>query len=53
MTLGICAKHLLNTHTDVSSGARGINVGPSLHLHPNFVYVSFEGTGVPHHSRLS
>ena len=36
---------LINTHSSVSSYARGLNFGPSLHLHPYFVYVSREDFG--------
>ena len=32
---------------NVSSKARGLNFGPSLHLHPYFVYESSEGYGKP------
>ena len=35
----------LNAHADVSSGARSLNFGVSLHLHANFVYMSSEGSG--------
>ena len=35
----------LNPYADVSSRARGLNFGPSLHLHPNFVNESIEGSG--------
>ena len=35
----------LNAHTDLSSGARGISFGPSLHLHPYDVYMGSEGSG--------
>ena len=52
MTFGICVNHPLNAHTDVSRWASGVNVGPSLHLHPNFNYASIEGSGVPHQSKL-
>ena len=40
-------KHLLNTHSDISSGARGLNLNLSLHLHPCFVYVSSKGSSEP------
>ena len=33
-------KPRLNDHADISSGARGLNFGLSLHLHPEFVYAS-------------
>ena len=46
-------KASFNTHTDVSSGASGVYVGPSLHLHPNFVYASIRESGVPQQSRIS
>ena len=35
----------ITTHTDVTSRTRGLNFGPSLHLHPCFVYASSEGSG--------
>ena len=35
----------LNAHSDVSSRARGLNFGLSLHLHPYFVYASSEDSG--------
>ena len=35
----------LNAHAEVFSGARGLNFGLSLHLHPYFVYASSEGSG--------
>ena len=34
----------LKAHVDVSSGASDLNFGPSLHLHPYFVYSSSEGS---------
>ena len=34
-------------YADISSGARGLNFGLSLHLHPYFVFVSCEGSGEP------
>ena len=36
---------LKNTYPDVSSKARGLFLGQSLHLHPYFVYASSEGPG--------
>ena len=36
---------LINTHSSVHSYARGLNFGPSLHLHPYFMYVGSEGSG--------
>ena len=38
-------KPSLNAHADISSGARGLNFGLSLHLLTNFVYSSSEGSG--------
>ena len=35
---------LTNTHVDVSRGVRCLIFGPSLYLHPYFVYVSSEGS---------
>ena len=35
----------VNTHSDVSNKATGLNFGLSLHLHPYFVKVSSEGSG--------
>ena len=35
----------LNTHTDISSLARGQNFGLSFHVHPYIVYTSSEGYG--------
>ena len=52
MTFGICVNHPLNAHTDVSSRVSGVNVGPSLHLHPNSGYAIIEGSGVPHQSKF-
>ena len=37
----------LNAHAVVSSGARGLNFGLSIHPHPYFVYASNEGSGKP------
>ena len=36
---------LINIHGDITSRARGLNFGPSLHLHPYSVYTSSEGSG--------
>ena len=41
----------LNTHTDVSSRARGLNFSLSLGLHPYFVYASNEGSGESAHAQ--
>ena len=38
---------LINTHTDISSKARGLNFGPSLHLHLHFV--RSQGPGMSAH----
>ena len=38
-----------NSHADVSSRVRRLNFGPSLYLHPYFVYVSSEGSGKSTH----
>ena len=35
----------LHAHADVFSCTRGLNFGPSLHLHPHFVYASSSGSG--------
>ena len=35
----------LKAHADISSRAKSLNLSRSLHLHPNFVYVSSEGSG--------
>ena len=40
---------LINAHAVVSSGARGLNFGLSLHLHPYFVYASSKGSGKSAH----
>ena len=34
----------LNAHRDILSGARGLNFGPSLQVHPCFVYANSEGS---------
>ena len=36
--------HSLNIHVQLSSGAKGLNFGMSLHLNLYFVYVSNEGS---------
>ena len=36
---------LINTHADVSSKARGLNLDLRLHLQAYFLYVSSEGSG--------
>ena len=41
----MCKSPILNTHADISYGARGLNYGLSLHLHPYFVRASSEGFG--------
>ena len=33
----------INTHADISRGAKGLNFGLNLHLHPFFVYVGSNG----------
>ena len=38
-----CLSHLMDVHSDVSSRARGPNLGLSLHKLPHFVYASREG----------
>ena len=38
-------KTLINAHTDVSSKARGLTFGLSLHQHPYFVYLHSKGSG--------
>ena len=50
--LQVCLNRVISTKTfkcimyvDVSSGARDLNFGPSLHLHPYFVCVSSKGSG--------
>ena len=35
----------INTLADVSIGARGLNIGPSLHLYPYYVYVTLVQIG--------
>ena len=40
---------LIKIHIGVSSGARGIFFGLSLHLHPYFVYASSKCSGEPVH----
>ena len=40
-----CAKTPFDVHADVSSMARGLTFGPSLHLQCYFVYASSEGSG--------
>ena len=35
----------INAHVDISSRARGLNFGLSLHLHPYFVFAISEGCG--------
>ena len=37
-------KRPLNTHSNVSSGARGLNFALSLNQHPYFMYASSEGS---------
>ena len=43
-----CIQHTLmpplNTQADIFSGARVLNNGPCLHLHPCFVYASSKGS---------
>ena len=39
-----------NAFADESSMARYLNFGQRLHLHPNFVYTSREGSGESAHS---
>ena len=41
----------LNTRADVASGARRLNLGMSLNLHPYFVYASGEGPDETAHMR--
>ena len=41
----------LIAHADVSSDAIGLNLGPSLHLHPYFVHASNEGSWESAHLR--
>ena len=36
---------IINDHVDVSSEARCLTFGLSLHLHPHFLYASSEGSG--------
>ena len=38
---------LINIYADVSSDARGLNFGLSIHLQPYFVYASNEGLPEP------
>ena len=38
-------KPLLDANADVSSDARCLKFGPSLHLQPCFLYLSSEGSG--------
>ena len=38
-------KPLINDHDDVSSDARSLQFGLSLHLHLYFLYASSEGSG--------
>ena len=46
----LCLNILLNwPYDDMSSKARGLNFGPSLHLHPYFVDASSEGSGESAH----
>ena len=42
---------LMNAHTDVFSGDRGLKFGLSLHLYPYFLYASSEGSGESAHMR--
>ena len=41
----------LSAHAFVSSKARNLNFGLSLHLNPNFVYASSNGSGESVHMR--
>ena len=45
-------KPTINAHSDISSETRGLSFGPSLHLHPYFVYESNEGFGESAYSIL-
>ena len=36
---------LIKAHADISSKVRDLNFSLSLHLHPNFMYASREGSG--------
>ena len=38
-----------NTHAYISSGAKGLNFGLSLHLHPYFVYASSKSSSESAH----
>ena len=51
-TLYLSHIYASKVHTDVSSTARGLNFGPSLHLHPYFVYASSECSEESVHCRL-
>ena len=42
---------VINTHAGVSNGARSLQFGLSLHLHPFFVYASSEDSGESAHMR--
>ena len=44
-------KPTITSHSDISSGARSLNFGLSLDLHPYFVYASSEDSGVSAHVR--
>ena len=50
-TYRICAKHPLDPHADVYSGAWSLQFGLSLHLHTYFVYASSEGSSEYAHMR--
>ena len=47
MLIAYAQKPPLNSYADISSGARGLNFGPSLQLHPCFVNVSSKGPDKP------
>ena len=40
---GIYLRKIINAHFDLSSGAKDLDFGLSLHLHPYFMYVISEG----------
>ena len=50
-TYRICAKASLQSPTYVTSGTRGLNFGPSLHLHPYFMYARSKDSGETAHMR--